>query len=523
MKHECSYKLLGGAMSKIFLVFLLCCWDVYGHQKRPNILFLMADQMRSDVLGSAGNKVAITPSLDKLASEGVRFRNAFSTTPTCTPARSAILTGLSPWYHGMLAYGSIAHRYPYEIPRVLSSNGYYTYSIGKDHFGWNRTLNEGVPHGYNGTYLYDGLEFGSEVDDYDQWFKKELPGIDPMVTGLTFNDYRGRPYALPEYFHPTSWVGRSAIDFLTHYNLSDPFFLKVSFHRPHSPYDPPERWINKYTQDKMPQPFQGGNWDRRYAVHYNGTPDPGIWCGDIGIEQVKKSRQAYYSSVSFVDEWIGEILDVLELRGLTNDTLVLFTADHGDMMGDHYHWRKGYPYFGSAHIPMIIKWPASMETSNGGSISISRGTVLEQVTELRDLFPTFLDAAEISIPSYIQLNGSSMLNLLRTPLTQEWRDYIDLEHGICYNVTNHWNALTDGHIKYIFQAYFPDEQLFDLDNDPGEMNNLASDPSLQTELHKWQQRMVTQFEREKRGSDWVNNGKLMRRVKGQLYSPNYPT
>ena len=101
----------------------------------PNILFIMADQMRSDALSCAGNKAIRTPNLDRLASEGVRFANAFSSTPSCTPARAAILTGLSPWYHGMLGYGTIATRYPYELPRALSAGGYYTCSLGKDHFG----------------------------------------------------------------------------------------------------------------------------------------------------------------------------------------------------------------------------------------------------------------------------------------------------------------------------------------------------------------------------------------------------
>lgn len=480
----------------------------------PNILFMMADQMRADAMGCSGSRAAITPNIDSLAKEGVRFVNAFSSTPTCTPARSALLTGLSPWYHGMLGYGSIAHRYDYEMPRVMSENGYYTHSIGKDHFGWNKTDNSGISHGYNSTYLYDGLEENSEFDDYDHWFSKEMPGVDPMKTGLTFNDYRGRAYALPEYYHPTAWVGRAAVDFIQNYSRSEPFFLKVSFHRPHSPYDPPQRWLDKYDKVDLPLPYQGGNWDERYAVKYNNTPSPGIWCGDLGSKQVRDSRQAYFASVSFVDEWIGEILSALEKKDLTGNTVIIFTADHGDMMGDHYHWRKGYPYYGSAHIPMLLRWPDTVK------IVLQRGSTLSQVTELRDIFPTVLDFAEIEIPEDVKLNGSSVMPLLL--LSKKWREYIDLEHDICYNATNHWNALTDGHTKYIFQAYFGNEQLFDLDNDPGELHDLSSDPSWSDTLLKWRGRLVKQFKEEGRGSDWVVGDKLMQRVKGQLYSPNYP-
>jgi arylsulfatase len=426
-------------------------------------------------------------------------------------------------------------RYPYELPRALSSGGYFTCSIGKDHFGWNTTTNEGVPHGYDRTDLYDGLQ--EELDDYDQWFAEANPGVNPMATGLEYNDYRGRAYVLDEYYHPTAYVGRAAIEFLKTYNQTRSFFLKVSFHRPHSPYDPPKVYMDQYDPTDMPDPYTGGNWDSRYAVHYNTTPDPGIWCGNISLDTLRVSRQAYYGNVGFIDSWVGEILTVLQEQGLADNTFVLFTADHGDMLGDHYHFRKTYPYFGSAHIPMMFKWPMSRRPHppTGGDISEPRGSVREEVVELRDLFPTFLDVA--GVPVAHTLNGSSLLNLLRASqpghklqnsISQQqqegetWREYLDLEHSTCYNITNHWNALTDGHTKYVFRAYFDDEQLFDLDSDPHEMTNLAGEPEWRSTLEQWRGRMVEQFVREGRGPQWVVDRKLVRREKGQLYSPNYP-
>ena len=483
---------------------------------KPNILLIMADQMRADMLGSAGNRVALTPNLDQLASRGARFSNAFSSTPTCTPARAAILTGLSPWYHGMLGYGAIAKSYRYEMPRALrDSGGYYTSSIGKDHFGWNATTNSGVSHGYNHTYLYDGLP--QEVDDYDQWVKENYPKVNPMSTGLEYNDYRGAVYALPEYLHPTAWVGRAAVSFLEGYNRSEPFFLKISFHRPHSPYDPPKRWMDKFDPDKMPAPYLG-DWDSRYALKFAGMPPPGIWVGDVGEKQVGLSRQAYYASVGFVDEWVGNILDKLEALNMRENTFVIFTADHGDMMGDHYHWRKGYPYFGSASVPMIVSWPSSMDASEGGVVTVPQGSVRDHVTELRDIFPTVLDVA--GVPAREMLNGSSLLLTLKEKEGTPWREHIDLEHDICYNATNHWNALTDGHWKYVFQAYDGSEQLFNLDKDPHELRDVSESEG--QKLEEWRQYMVKQFLEEGRGEDWVKDGKLMRREKGLLYSPHYP-
>ena len=480
--------------------------------QRPNILFLMADQMRADMLSCTGNKISMTPNLDQLASEGVRYTNAFSSTPICTPARAAILTGLSPWYHGMLGYGNVANRYSFEMPRALSDAGYYTCSIGKDHFGWNNTANDGIDHGYHQTDLYDGLP--DELDNYDQWLAKELPDVNPMATGLEYNDYRGVTYGLPEYYHPTSWVGRGATSFIESYNRSDPFFLKVSFHRPHSPYDPPEKWMEKFNRDNMPPPYVGNTWDKVYAQKFDEPPPP-MWSGDIGLDGVKQSRQAYYASASFVDEWIGNILQTLDKQGLRNNTFIFFTADHGDMMGDHYLWRKGYPYFGSAHVPMLLSWPPSMDAK----ITTKRGSTLDVVTELRDILPTFLEVADVNIPESI--NGSSLLlTLNNTP--PKWREFIDMEHSVIYNETIHWNALTDGQMKYVFQAYFPDEQLFDLSKDHMELTNLATDPQWKSTLLKWRERMIEQFEKEERGEEWVKNGVLQRRVKNQLYSPHYP-
>jgi len=230
--------------------------------------------------------------------------------------------------------------------------------------------------------------------------------------------------------------------------------------------------------------------------------------------------------VSFVDEWVGNIMAALTDNGMMDNTFIMFTADHGDMMGDHYHWRKGYPYFGSASIPMLLKWTKSMDQSEGGDITAKRGSVKSEVVELRDIFPTFLDAAKLPVPADHTLNGSSLLDLLRSPSNTDntWRPYIDLEHDICYNVTNHWNALTDGHIKYIFQAYFANEQLFDLDSDPEELKNLAEDEKWKETLEKWRSNMVDQFIQEQRGPTWVDEStrQLKQRVKSQLYSPNYP-
>jgi arylsulfatase len=472
--------------------------------QRPNILLIMADQFRGDCLGAAGHPAVKTPNLDRIAAEGVRFSSAYSCTPTCTPARAALLTGMSPWRHGMLGYGRVGEQYPVEMPRALRDAGYYTCGIGKMH--WHPQRNG---HGFHQMLLEESgrAESPDFRSDYRSWFFSEAPTLDPDATGIGWNDYTSAPYVLPERLHPTQWMGDCAVRFLSEYRRAEPFFLKVSFARPHSPYDPPEAFWRQYENAPIP-PAQIGDWAQRYAPR--SGPDASIWHGDLGPEQVRRSRQGYYGSISFLDQQIGRILDMLEQLGILDNTLIVFTSDHGDMTGDHHLWRKSYAYEASAHIPLLLRCPKTLAPA-------ARGQVSTRPVELRDILPTFLEAA--GAPGQERLDGQSLLALARDP-DAFWRAFIDLEHDICYDAENHWNALTDGLRKYIYHACEGREQYFNLERDPRECKDLAGDASSQGELAGWRQRMVDHL--AERGEAYVKKGKLMPRPQSQLYSPNYP-
>ena len=468
---------------------------------RPHLLILMSDQHRGDWTHAAGNAALITPHMDRLAAGGIRFRHAYSSTPTCTPARSALLTGMSPWKHGLLGYGAVAPTLPVELPRLLRDAGYYTCGIGKMHYHSQRAA-----HGFQQLLLDEsGREESPDFrSDYRSWFYSEAPTLNPDATGIDWNGYDAKPYALPERLHPTAWIGDTAVRFLEEYQKPEPFFLKVSFERPHSPYDPPRRWWDRYEKAALPQANVGA-WAAGYAPRSDAGPAP--WHGDLGKDQVRLSRQGYAGSVSFVDEQFGRILDALKKRGWLENTLVVFLADHGDMLGDHNLWRKSYAYEGSARIPMIIHWPAK----------IRGGQVAEHPVEIRDVLPTLLEAAGVAIPAAV--DGKSLLRIASDPKAP-WREWIDLEHDVCYAAENHWNALTDGKKKYIFHAMTGQEQLFDLAADPGELRDLSAESTWTAELALWRGRMVKEL--ESRGPAWVKDGKLQLRVKSQLHSPNYP-
>jgi arylsulfatase len=181
------------------------------------------------------------------------------------------------------------------------------------------------------------------------------------------------------------------------------------------------------------------------------------------------------------------------------------------MTGDQNLWRKSYAYEPSARIPMIVRWPQ-------GLVSAKRGQVLNQAVEIRDVLPTFLDAAGVQ-EQKAGFDGRSLLSLIRNPKS-EWREWIDLEHDICYGPDNHWSALTDGRTKYIFHARDGEEQLFDLTSDPAEMNDLAQDTSHSQSLRLWRQKLIDYL--SERGDRFVKGGKLALRPESYLYSPNYP-
>ncbi|MBX3180027.1 MAG: arylsulfatase [Candidatus Hydrogenedentes bacterium] len=473
------------------------------HTARPNILFLMSDQHRGDCVGADGNAAIHTPNMDRLAREGALFRCAYSTTPTCTPARAALLTGMNPWNHGMLGYSKVPEQYPVEMPRVLRDAGYHTLAVGKMHWSPQRG-----GHGFHNLILdeasrEDSPEFRS---DYRAWFASEAPNLEVRATGISSNSYRAAPYALPEALHPTHWTGEVARRFIETYERPEPFFLKVSFVRPHSPWDPPKRWMDFYQDKKLPAAHVG-KWAERYRPRSDDSEN--IWHGDLGADQVRHSRQGYYGSVSHVDEEIGRVLEALEARGMLENTLILYTSDHGDMTGDHHLWRKSYAYEASARIPMIVRWPEGM-------VDAPRGQTLRVPVEIRDILPTFAEAAGAAIEHPI--DGRSLIDAIRG--ADDWRPWIDLEHDICYGERNHWSGLTDGRIKYIFHAFDGEEQLFDLEKDPGEIHDLAGDPAHADTLHTWRERLIAHLEH--RGEEWVKDGKLALRPQSILKSPNYP-
>ncbi len=472
--------------------------------QKPHLILIMTDQHRGDCIGYETNEYIKTPNLDALATEGVLFKNGYSSVPSCTPARAGLLTGQSPWHHGMLGYGRVAESYKYELPRMVRNAGYFTMGIGKMH--WYPQRNR---HGFHVTLLDESGRAGSPgfVSDYRQWFYQQAPGLNPDSTGIGWNEHRAGVYALSEELHPTAWTGQTAVEVIENYKDPRPLLLKISFARPHSPYDPPGRFLDMYEGAEIPQAFTG-DWCREFK-DYPDTKSAAF--GFFGMEHAVNSRRHYYANITFIDEQIGHIIAALKKKEMYENSLIIFTSDHGDMLGDHHHWRKTYAYQGSAHVPFIMKWPRNYNST------IERGSILDQPVELRDILPTFLDAIGQPVPE--DMDGASLLTLV-SEKKPTWREYIDMEHNSTYRRENYWAALTDGHQKYIWFFLTGREQLFDLDQDPGELHDLTSDRNFLEDLKKWRQRMVDHL--SERGEGFVKSGQLVIRKEPMLYSPNYP-
>lgn len=478
---------------------------------QPHIIFIMTDQQRADALGCAGNPDVITPHIDALAKAGSLFTQAYSPVPSCTPARSCLLTGMNPWNNGMLGYAKVARKYKYELPRMIREGGYYTFCIGKNHWYPQKSL-----HGFNGSLVDESgrIEQDGFISDYRDWFKLEAPGKDPDKTGIGWNSRLAAPYALPDKLHPTHWIGQTATDFIDHYDADAPLFLKISFERPHSPYDPPQSSLERYKNIKVGGPAIG-DWEGKiynYPDVNKPIPTTGkdtAAFGNFGEAQVQESKKHYYANITFIDDQIGKMIRKLKERGMYDNTLICFLSDHGDEMGDHYHWRKTFPYQGSVHIPFIIKTPKRFQLKSNNKIDNPVG--------IQDILPTFLAASGQKIPE--DMDGKNVLELMEGN-TSNWRKYIGLEHATCYFKNNYWAAVTDGRRKYIWHFATGQEQFFDLEKDPHENHELINIPSSNKEIAEWRKNLVTYL--KERGEGFVKNGKPIKRSKSLLHSPNYP-
>jgi arylsulfatase len=496
---------------------------------RPNLIVVCVDQMRADALGISGNEHIDTPYLDRLARDGFRFTKAYSATPTCVPARVALLTGKSQEAHGRYGYREgidFPAAYPVTLPSTLREAGYQTFGVGKMHVFPDRAR-----CGFDDVLLHDGfLHVSRRVtggasgasDDYVDWLRRETgdPRADYQETGIGCNAMTARPWEREERLHPTRWVADESFRFLQRRDPTRPFFLYMSFHRPHAPFDPPGwlwdkyraqphaqrpmgTWISRFDDFRRDHEFEAEFGARKESVHH-----------DV--------RAGYYGSIEFIDLQMNRLQETLHDLRLLENTAIAFVSDHGEMLGDHDMYRKSVGYEGSSHIPFLLHLPASLREGTGAPREV------DEIVELRDLMPTLLDLAGVPIPEGV--DGASLLPALRAGTEQRAdgadgaefrdgapsgaaaagtrvRDHLHGEHVISALGRHSMQWIRTPRFKYIWFSGDGHEQLFDLDADPHELTDLAADTSHADELSRHRELLVTALTGREEG--YVEDGRLV--------------
>ncbi|MGH7143809.1 MAG: arylsulfatase [Planctomycetota bacterium] len=433
---------------------------------RPNLILILTDHWRGDSLGCLGHPVAETPHLDSLAREGMVFTRGYTPSPSCTPARRCLMTGLTPNGTGMLGYqDGVPWTYPRSFAAEVTRAGYQTINIGKTHFFPTRN--------------HLGFEQLIVPEDYHAWLEKQ-PEVKSgwLGHGVPANSWLGRPSHLPEDLLQETWFTTQALDFLDRRDPTRPFFLCLSFNGPHPPWTPPQVYFDLFMQREMPPPAVGA-WAQLYERQAEYPLDVNAWCGQVAPHLQQRARAAYFAYLAYIDAQIGRFITSLRLRGLYNDSLILMTSDHGEMLGDHNLWRKTYAFEGSARVPFVVRPPRDF----GGA----RNRRIQQVVGWEDIMPTFLEFAGAKVPAAVE--GRSLRPLLRGN-TKGWREYYHGEHAPCYVPTEACQFLTDGDWKYIWNPITGGELLFHLAEDPTELEDLAPDPAQAERLALWRGRLA---------------------------------
>ncbi|MFY0653895.1 MAG: sulfatase-like hydrolase/transferase [Cyclobacteriaceae bacterium] len=433
----------------LLFAFLIGGTSLYAQSDKPNILLISADEMVPMLLGAYGHPVVKTPHIDQLAKEGVRFDAAYANNPLCVPARAVMLTGM---YSSNIKMFDNAAPLASDVPTVnhyLVLNGYETALSGKVHFvgpdqlhgfqkrfieshypadyRWVKSRDEKIPRPHAGNYIASGLKIGQS----------------------------SRPLRLDELAHS------KAIEYLLNKDDEQPFFLFVSYNFPHEPFWPPQKYWDMYKDAEIQLPEFPENWEDKLSImdkwlrRHSGTDVVDV----TDPESLREVRRAYYALYTYIDDKVGELLATLKKNGLDENTVVMFTSDHGDMVGEKGMVQKRNFNEWSARIPLIIKYPDKKYAGSQQTTPVS----------LVDVMPTMLDWAGIPENERLEYDGTSLMPLMDgTPDEDRFAILENHSEGVyttCFSVVK-------GTYKYnLFTGY--GAQLINLKEDPGEWNNLS--------------------------------------------------
>lgn len=484
---------------------------------RPNILLITADQLRWDCLGCMGNEVIQTPNIDEIASRGVLFRNSFSPDPICVPARASIMTGNYPQIcTGTKRNGGKIKDDQPLLTEVLKGVGYRTYAMGKLHFvPYSPPGQPRLVHGFEHVDLHESGRLIGQYDpegklegleDYFDYLKTVGWGGYTRSHGIGNNDVRPCTSPLPKEHYVDHWIADCTIRQIDRHAQEfsgRPFFMWMSSPKPHSPYDPPRPYDNIYDPRQMPKPFGSSKdlADRNPSIeqtrytHALTTLSSAAW---------QVIRSYYYGNITFLDAMIGRVVNHLKAKNLLDNTLILFAADHGDLLGDFGSSFKANHLNGSVRVPFIVAGPG-----------VAKGKVSDALVGLQDILPTFASFAGADIGKPVQGKDlSGYLENVSIPVRDVF--YSTTEGGFGQSA-----MVTDGKWKYIYSEANATEEMYDQINDPGELHNLANNSGHEDKKVDMQS-LLRQFAIEFKDTQFLAGDGFAKRDVDRSAIPNAP-
>ncbi len=396
-----------------------------------------------------------TPTLNALCRNGVRFENCYSETPVCLPARRTLMTGTTPRKHGDRTFQPTRPMDP-DLPtlaQTFRNAGYQAYAVGKTH-----TYPQRDRIGFDDILLDDeGRTLFGVTDDYEIFLGDSgYPG-QQFGHGMANNAYQATAWHLPEHVHATNWATGAMQRYIRRRDPLRPAFWYLGYRHPHPPLVPPQRFLEHYSGVEIDPPHCG-EWARdTESLPYNlqGVRSRAVY----SEREIVWARRAFYALCTHIDQQIGALIGTIREEGILDDTVIMFTSDHGDMLGNHGLWAKQTFYEGSTNVPMIL-------IGREGDSAVGWNRTDDRIVGLQDVMPTLLDLAGIQVPETVE--GRSMISGAR-------RDFLYGEFG---EEKHSSRMIRAGKFKLIWYPAGNVFQLFDLEADPKEMRDLAGVPEI---------------------------------------------
>lgn len=448
---------------------------------RPNVVLITVDQWPGDLLGLTGRSDIDTPTLNQIAANGVYYPNAHSECPICIPARRSLMTGTAPRQHGDRVFQPALRRPNLPLlADVFRQNGYQTGAVGKLHVYPARDR-----IGFEDVISYEeGRPQLGGPDDWDIWLADRGQAGLGYAHGMSNNSYEFRPWHLDEAAHPTVWQARQMCRMMQRRDPTRPAFWHLSFNFPHPPIVPLADYLAMY-RDREIKARVTGNWkdDLPYALARIRASWP-----DLSDARLQEMRRAFHAQCTLIDHQIRLVVGTLREASMLDGTIIAFTSDHGDMLGDHGVYAKRVMLAGSVGVPLILMGTA-------GCDKLPPGRVDNRLAGLQDIMPTLIDLAGIECPS--SCTGESLI--MDTPRETLYCEALDGAMAM--------RMVTNGRWKLIWYPAGNHFQLFDRETDPQETRNLAGF----AEAADVQSDLTAALINELYGEDldWITDGELV--------------